>query len=183
MTIQRFNTDFREYIAKLPSHYFQAIITDPPYDLDYPFLTDLLRVCSGNVIMFCAPEHQFFVPDEYAFWIKPSSTKNFSKHLGRFVEMILIQRQGTTFNSNLNWSNYTGTYDDRLLAKQVHPFEKPQSLIDRLVAIYTNWGNTIFDPFMGSGTTLRSCWELGRNAIGCEINPEYFKLSEGIGEL
>ena len=37
---------------------------------------------------------------------------------------------------------------------------------------------TVLDPFAGSGTTLAVAAELGRNAIGCELNPEYIKLAE-----
>jgi DNA modification methylase len=36
----------------------------------------------------------------------------------------------------------------------------------------------VLDPFAGSGTTLAVAAELGRNAIGCELNPEYIALAE-----
>ena len=39
-------------------------------------------------------------------------------------------------------------------------------------------GATIFDPFMGSGTTGVACMQLGRNFIGCEIDPKYFAIAE-----
>jgi DNA modification methylase len=39
-------------------------------------------------------------------------------------------------------------------------------------------GGTVLDPFMGSGTTGVACKELGRNFIGIEISPEYFKIAE-----
>ena len=143
-------------------------------------MDELRRVCSGNIIMFCAPEKPFFKPDELAYWIKIPSTKNYSKHLGRFVEWILIERHGETFNAGLHWSNYTGIYDDRLLTKQVHPFEKPVSLMERLIAIFTNKGDIVFDPFMGSGATLKAARNLGRDSIGCENDPAYFQLTENM---
>ena len=60
-----------------------CVITDPMYDCDLN-LKELRRVCRGNIIVFCAPENQFFKPDEFMFWAKPISTKNYSKHVGRF---------------------------------------------------------------------------------------------------
>ena len=38
--------------------------------------------------------------------------------------------------------------------------------------------DTILDPFMGSGTTGVACQQLGRNFIGYEISPDYFKIAE-----
>jgi len=46
------------------------------------------------------------------------------------------------------------------------------------VANYTNEGDTILDPFMGSGTTMVACVKLGRNGIGIEINPDYFAIAQ-----
>lgn len=39
-------------------------------------------------------------------------------------------------------------------------------------------GDTVYDPFMGSGTTARACKDLGRNYIGSEISAEYCKIAE-----
>jgi len=143
---------------------------------------ELRRVCRGNIIVFCAPENQFFKPDEYMFWVKTVSTKNYSKHVGRFVEMILILRGGA-FNV-LHWSQMTGVYDDRLIHRPVHPFEKPLSLMERLVRIYSNPDDTVFDPFMGSGSTIKASINLGRHAIGCERDQKTFECtSQSISEI
>lgn len=170
------NIDAWEYISLLPDKCVNAIITDPMYDSSID-MNELLRICSGHIVMFSAPENPFFSPDERAYWIKPPSTKNNagSKKLSRFVEVILIKRRGDTFNTGLHWSNYTGVYDDRLLTKQIHPFEKPISLLERLIAIYTRPGDRVFDPFFGSGSTLKAAYNLGRDSLGCESNPEYYK--------
>lgn len=146
-----------------------AVITDPPYDLDGTQVEKVISTCTGNALVFCKPENQFFVPDEYLFWVKTPSTKNFKKACGRFVEMILVRRRGGIFNL-LHWSQMTGIYDDRLIYPPTHPYEKPLTLIERLIRIYTNPGDTIFDPFMGSGTTAVACLNTGRNFIGCEVD-------------
>ena len=167
-----YHCDAWQFIESMPDKSVDCIITDPLYDCELN-VKELRRVCRGNIIVFCAPENQFFKPDEFMFWVKPLSTKNFSKHVGRFVEMILVLR-GSTFNV-LHWSQMTGVYDDKLIDPPVHPFEKPLSLIERLVRIYSSPGDTIFDPFMGSGSTIKASLNLGRHTIGCERDPKTFE--------
>lgn len=60
--------------------------------------------------------------------------------------------------------------------RQNHPTQKPEGLIERMVLASSNPGDTILDPFAGSGTTLRVCQQLNRNCIGFEINPEYVEM-------
>lgn len=170
--IRLYNCDYRD-VARI--NFCDAIISDPPYDKPCS-KEELLAYANGNILVFCAPENQYFKPDEYAFWYKTPSTKNYIKKLGRFIEMILILRQGDTFNQ-LHWSQMTGVYDDRLVEKPEHPYEKPLSLIERLIRIYTAEGNVIFDPFMGSGTVALACWNLGRHYIGCEIDEAKFAIA------
>jgi DNA modification methylase len=167
-----YHCDAWQFIQSMPDKSVDCIITDPLYDSDLN-AEELRRICRGNIIVFCSPENQFFKPDEFMFWVKPLSTKNFSKHIGRFVEMILILRGGP-FNI-LHWSQMTGVYYDRLIYPPVHPFEKPLSLIERLVRIYSNPGDTIFDPFMGSGSTIKASINLSRHAIGCEREEKTFE--------
>jgi site-specific DNA-methyltransferase (adenine-specific) len=62
--------------------------------------------------------------------------------------------------------------------KKQHPTQKPLSLIKELVYQFSDVGETIFDPFMGSGTTGKACVEMGRNFIGCELKAEYFSVAE-----
>lgn len=49
----------------------------------------------------------------------------------------------------------------------------PQALVRRCVLAGSRGGDTVFDPFMGSGTVAQVADGLGRRWIGCEINPEY----------
>jgi DNA modification methylase len=63
------------------------------------------------------------------------------------------------------------------MAKPCHPTEKPLPLMKELVRLFTNPGDVIFDPFMGSGSTGVAALELGRKFIGVEKNPEYFALA------
>lgn len=58
-----------------------------------------------------------------------------------------------------------------------HPTEKPVSLFSSWVRDFTDEGETILDPFMGSGTTGVACVKLGRKFIGIEIEPKYFEIA------
>lgn len=59
----------------------------------------------------------------------------------------------------------------------VHPTEKPLPLMRELVSLFTNSGDTILDPFMGSGTTLVACAQMGRKGIGIELDQKYFDIA------
>lgn len=58
-----------------------------------------------------------------------------------------------------------------------HPTQKPTELFVKILLDFTNEGDTILDPFMGSGTTGVACARLNRNFIGIEINPQYFEIA------
>lgn len=58
-----------------------------------------------------------------------------------------------------------------------HPNEKDLSMVKRILANITQEGDTVFDGFSGSGTTMVACHELNRKFIGCEINETYYKES------
>lgn len=58
-----------------------------------------------------------------------------------------------------------------------HPTEKPVPLFSVWVRDFTDHGETILDPFMGSGTTGVACVKLGRKFIGIEIDEKYFDIA------
>lgn len=61
--------------------------------------------------------------------------------------------------------------------RQNHPTQKPEGLIERMVLASSDPDDLVLDPFSGSGTTLRVCQQLGRQAIGIEINPDYVGMT------
>jgi site-specific DNA-methyltransferase (adenine-specific) len=58
-----------------------------------------------------------------------------------------------------------------------HPCQKPLSWATWLIARACDPGNTVLDPFMGSGTTLVAAKQLGRRAIGIEIEQKYCDIA------
>lgn len=78
---------------------------------------------------------------------------------------------------------YTHKYPTNLIRMKpdndkLHPTQKPVALMEYLIKTYTNEGDTVFDGFMGSGTTGVGCKNLNRDFIGVELNEEYFKIAE-----
>lgn len=59
-----------------------------------------------------------------------------------------------------------------------HPTQKPESLIQHFVEILSNLGDTVLDPFMGSGTTGVVSKRSGRNFIGIELDEQYFNMAK-----
>lgn len=62
--------------------------------------------------------------------------------------------------------------------KTVHPTQKPVALMEYLIRTYTNDGEIVLDNCMGSGTTGVACRNTGRNFIGIERDPDYFRIAQ-----
>lgn len=59
-----------------------------------------------------------------------------------------------------------------------HPTQKPEGLFERMILASSNEGDTVLDCFLGTGTTLRVCQQLGRKGIGIEINPSFVEVAK-----
>ncbi len=59
-----------------------------------------------------------------------------------------------------------------------HPSQKPLKLIEMLVSAATREGDSVLDPFLGSGTTAHACANLGRKFVGIEIDEDYVDISK-----
>lgn len=62
--------------------------------------------------------------------------------------------------------------------KTEHPCQFPESLCDRLIMSLSSGGDTVLDPFMGSGTVGASCLRLGREFTGIEMDAGYFDIAK-----
>jgi DNA modification methylase len=183
MGIQIFNERFENVLPKIK---FDAIITDPPYPdymaeeyHYYDGLLDWLKDYNCRQIVFWSAKVDF--PMDFTakhIWDKKCG-------VGSMYEVIYERNGGKAYkvyNYYLINSTVAASYARDTFYN--HPSQKPLSLMRKLVIENTKEGDTIFDPFMGSGSTAIAAMKEGRNFIGCELNPEYFKIVERrVGEL
>lgn len=69
------------------------------------------------------------------------------------------------------WMGLTGASTRR------HPAPFPEELAERLIRMFSFVGDTVLDPFMGTGTTSTAAAKFGRNSIGVEIDSQYFDMA------
>lgn len=62
--------------------------------------------------------------------------------------------------------------------RAVHPTQKPEEMLKRIIVASSDKGDTVLDPFLGSGTTAVVAKKLGRHWIGVEKDEKYFKVAE-----
>ena len=171
--------DCIEVMRTLGDKSVDLVLTDPPYDMDkqtIEYLHEEFIRLSDCIIIFSPPENQWVLgADQILFWVKPISTKNTSKNYSRFVEMIFVYGRNK-WNPKRHWSQYVNVFHD-LVDGKLHPFQKPASLIERLILNHTKPGDLVLDPFMGCGTTGVACQSLDRCFTGIELDPEYYKIA------
>jgi site-specific DNA-methyltransferase (adenine-specific) len=85
--------------------------------------------------------------------------------------------------SNEEWRKYfTGHWNFAGVKQNGHIAMFPEELPKRLIKMFSFIGETVLDPFLGSGTTAKVAAELNRNSIGYEINKNYLKtIKEKVG--
>jgi site-specific DNA-methyltransferase (adenine-specific) len=115
-----------------------------------------------------------------ALWIKPDCAPQFNgQKPATAFECIGVFWCGEGF-SRWNGGGSRGLYTHNTNGPSrhgTHPTEKPISLMRELVALYTDHGQVVCDPFMGSGTTGVAAVKLGRKFVGIELEPKYFDIA------
>jgi site-specific DNA-methyltransferase (adenine-specific) len=141
------------------------------------------RLTLGWVLIFCAMESAGGWKNTYenhglefvrvGVWVKLGAAPQFSgDRPANCCEAIAIGHPRR--RKRWNKGGHQGIWHNQVVnAGRLHPAEKPIRLMKQLLTDFTQPGDLILDPFAGSGTTLCAAKELGRHAIGIEIDADY----------
>lgn len=108
----------------------------------------------------------------FGVWVKPNGCPQFTgdRPAQGWEGIGILHREGGKMSWNGGGRVGVFTYNK---INGEHPTEKPLALVSELITLFSNPGDLIFDPFMGSGTTLRAAKNLGRRVIGCDIDEKW----------
>jgi site-specific DNA-methyltransferase (adenine-specific) len=184
--------DCLEVMKTIPDKSIDLVLTDPPYGInvqrvncaafrkdnrsrdkiswdiqspDFSYIEHIFRIAKRHII-WGANHLNCFLDGGAIVWDKLQPLPDSSQ-----CEIASISGYKKVFKYQQRWTNFVNTKQTE------HPTEKPVGLMKYCIGLIKE-ANTILDPFMGSGTTGVACKELGRNFIGIEISPEYFKIAE-----
>ncbi|MGH8672049.1 MAG: DNA-methyltransferase [Burkholderiales bacterium] len=106
------------------------------------------------------------------------------KSLGKNDVVRFDSQVGSGFGKNIaNWLDRTMAYPTNVLymatecGNKNHSAAFPLALPEWFIRLFTNEGDWVLDPFVGSGTTLKAANSLGRNAVGIDILSEYCEMA------
>jgi DNA modification methylase len=137
------------------------------------------------------------IPDESVHLVVTSppywTLKRYEEHAAQLghIEFILFQRKPGGYRApelrtrllsiipeaeHRDWFQQIWTVTGA--STRQHPAPFPLVLAERLVRMYSFVGDTVLDPFMGTGTTNLAAATWGRNSIGVEIEPAYYRMAE-----
>jgi site-specific DNA-methyltransferase (adenine-specific) len=107
------------------------------------------------------------------------------KTLGKNDVVRFDSQVGSGFGKNIaNWAQRTLAYPTNVIhmatecGNKNHSAAFPQTLPEWFIKLFSDEGDWILDPFVGSGTTLKAARDLGRNALGIDLLPEYCAMAE-----
>ena len=192
MNVQLHLGDCLEVMRTMPDKSVDAVITDPPYGI-----ADIWKGGSSHgwgVARLATPKRN-------EWDVKPA--KEYFDEMFRIASKVIIwggnyfdlpvsrgwlvwskpERNFTLSEAELAWTNIPMPIRvidyHRSDSGREHPTQKPVGVMKfSIEKAKLREGDTILDPFMGSGTTGVACVQTGRNFIGIEIDPDYFAIAE-----
>jgi len=183
----------------LPELAFDVVVTDPPYGINYETgwnkaRSDRPRTIANDADTCARDRFIAALPDDtpcliFGSWKQPRPTetaivltweKTGSSGMGNLnlpwrpnTEEIYVS--GSGFNRGDKSRQSSVISWDALCGDQIHPNEKPVGLLSHLIQLCPP--GVILDSFMGSGSTLRAAKDLGRKAIGIEVDEAYCEIA------
>ncbi|QIG68706.1 modification DNA-methylase protein [Rhizobium phage RHph_TM3_3_14B] len=177
----------------------KSIKTGINADLDFEAITEDLRggvareatrLSRGWALLFCQAEAVGDWRDvletagakykRSMIWVKPDSTPQLNGQMPAMGYESMPLAWCGEGHSRWNAGGKRGVYTHLTNQRDRdgrHPTEKPIPLMRELLQDFTNPGQTILDPFMGSGTTGVACAKMGRKFIGIELDTKYFDVA------
>lgn len=113
-------------------------------------------------------------------WVKPDGMPQYSGDrpgMGYETLLAMHAKGASKWNGGGKHGVFIHSKNDSGALPNLHPTQKPQSLMRELVTLFSDAGDLILDPFMGSGSTLVAAKNLGRRAVGIEIEEKYCEIA------
>lgn len=166
---------------------YKKIKGDSNLDWLDDFVDEIYRVSKNNTAhyVFCSFHHidKFKQAIERKFkikniltWVKNNTSMGDLK--GDFAsktEFIIFFHKGRRL---INGKRDSNVLEFKRTQNKLHPTQKPVDMTEYMIGKFSNEGDLILDPFMGSGTTGVACINANRNFIGMELDENYFKIAE-----
>jgi site-specific DNA-methyltransferase (adenine-specific) len=159
-------------------------------DIRDPFLDQVKRLNRGWLLAFCNVEgvgewRTAILAHELKFkttciWNKPDATPKLNGQGPALSYECITTTWCGKGHANWNGGGKRGVFTHLTNSAErtgEHPTEKPVPLMRELVGLFSNPGQIVCDPFMGSGTTGVAAVRMGRSFVGVEKNPVYFDLA------
>lgn len=108
---------------------------------------------------------------EYILFLRKGGSYRQTTPLQKALSMLTKEEMQAWWRSI--WTDIKGAS-----TRSGHPAPYPVELADRLIRMFSFAGDTILDPFAGTGSTSLAAIAAGRNSIGCEIEPSYLDLAK-----
>ncbi|MHA1350760.1 MAG: DNA methyltransferase, partial [Promethearchaeota archaeon] len=154
------------------------IITDC-MDLGFDFLGDIIwqKISTTNTTGGCSLMGSIYYPRNGLLTYDYEHILIFKKYQGknkRKVEPIIKEMSKIPLSEWKKW--FTGHWKFPGVVQKEHIAMFPEELPYRIIRMFSYIGDTVLDPFLGSGTTLKVAKSLFRNGIGYELNKDYKRI-------
>lgn len=184
LTDPPYGIDFRSNYRKQK---YQSIKNDKSLDWLESFVDELHRILKENTAVYCFCSwhnvdlfkkvfEQKFKIKNIIVWEKNNTSMGDLK--GSYApkhEFVIFAHKGRRL---INGFRYPDIIKAKRTGNKHHPTEKPVDLLEIFINTSSDEKQTVFDPFMGSGSVGVACVNTGRRFIGMELDPGYFEIAQ-----